>query len=1531
MSKLAAAGAVILVFCGMRLSAATCTFVPTDAAPDWNSSVNWVGGEMPSQGDSIVISNDFDGAVVDMPAMSVENLTVKGGQTVHIRGGKITLSGNFDCLRYVTVDNDLEFTRSTRLQFGTRTSANAEAAGGTSVFNGTITLTGALDWNLGGISPAEFYGAISGADASIWQPNLTFAPGSMKFYAPVKVKAIRYGFYAQNVYSFWVPGSEWGFIDLEYCNADFQCVNACATNAVLSWSGYYTSANLGNYRFNGYSQIADRIQSDSRTDGYRGDTIWMLDNRNNSSATLLLRGTAGATNYCKSAGPLSIIWAPTDMSYEQAFMGRAHETTGKLVVSNGTFRVGDSCSFKSVPEVCIEGGRFLVDSTVDEALGTVSTIGVAAGATLEVAPGATPFDSDRVRLALAESSCVSLAEGASLSVHGLTVGGFRVPAGTYTGEGGPSGLTVLQQISGSGTLTTANAAPSTGNTRTWKGGSGNFSESANWEEGEAPVLGDKVVLCASADGAQIVNDMQSVTLDTLTFQGSHGLTLSGNALACESMVNTITAGPVTNACPVNIARGAVTVSDCSVDGACLVYAGGVTGEGRLALQGYGKKGRHVFCAASSHTGGTTLLSGRTVLEHVNGLGAAGARISAEGASAICFCVDGGSFNYDCDFDANVDVYVTEDATIGGTIDSSAAISLNFYLCGESWTAYSNGGKSPVVHLTAPVSASLANSVVQGDRNSQLHFDAPVTIASLMQQTSSITWGETTLYFNATGGDIGYLRLCFGRSHATATNALGSNCRVDFAGYSPEANWGCLNLNGKNQCVNRLAASDGFSSCGDLSRRIVTDTSATLTLKPTDSNTTVARFDGPLSLVLDAIDADSVQSLTNKPTRENTMSGSMIVSNGTLRVLAGSSFPNVPRLEAHGTGVLEIRSDVEGAFAGVRTIDLTDGGTLVFSAETASPLAAYAGLTLVLDDTSSLTLPAGEKIVVHELYLNGDRLAEERDYGDGGQALGPIKGGTISVVVPEPAESTVATWDAGGGASTSFGVAANWAGDGLPAFLDRSVVATFASSGTVSTVDRLARFKGIRLFAPESPDGGATNVFAIRQSAGGDLRVGSEGLATIQRENDATCHAFTLDAPLTLEGPQTWDLLSTNDSLDVLRPIGSTYSSDLTIQGWGTYNLHAENDFAGDVTVRRGWLHLYGPTNNLGAGTGKVTILNNPDTELGSSYGAHVIFHGTTEEKPVTVRQASYLYGDNGTRVVFKGENTFNGEFKTDGSDGGFSVSENAKLVLNGGASFGYTTVFGGAGGEIFVNDRPMSCDHLMLQAPVTLHLNAASNTVENYLRFENKGASIAFGADYAIDDENFRFRTSIVNGWTGTVDFQGHSQRFGSWGGLHPNSTGAFTSALPATCELVCSQGETNAPVRVEGLLSIAKSGDGCLGVPNAWSSYGWLDVSAGTLDFLPEGSFANGSNVAVRATGRIRVAANRTFGRQATVRISGDGKMELADGTRNSVAALYVGGSRQPGGTYGSPQSGATHKLQCFEGGGLLRVSGDGCILVVR
>ena len=206
-----------------------------------------------------------------------------------------------------------------------------------------------------------------------------------------------------------------------------------------------------------------------------------------------------------------------DPTYTCNFSRRANGTVGDIIVSNGTFAVTDTATFKNVPRIVVaSGGVFSNSSSVTEALSGVAELEVS-GVFRSTATSA--FTSGALHVQIDEGATLDL--GGTLNIASLTMRGVALDEGQYTHAD-------YGEIAEGTTL----VVPTQKRTVTWTGAGAdeNIATALNWAGGETPNLtGGGLTPVFATGGTRALVDRQ-LYLDALMFVGN-GFTLKQDGAA----------------------------------------------------------------------------------------------------------------------------------------------------------------------------------------------------------------------------------------------------------------------------------------------------------------------------------------------------------------------------------------------------------------------------------------------------------------------------------------------------------------------------------------------------------------------------------------------------------------------------------------------------------------------------------------------------------------------------------------------------------------------------------------------------------------------------------------------------------------------------------------------------------------------------------------------------------------------------------------------------------------------------------------
>lgn len=300
----------------------------------------------------------------------------------------------------------------------------------------------------------------------------------------------------------------------------------CKRNNALNGCALSIRQSSGNtashYDLNGFNQTVSTFGCYG-TDFPTSGTGYEV-NSPSGAATLTVKGgaaNASCTCYFAINDRVSLL-LDADPTYTCKFSKRANGTTGDITVSNGTFSVTDTATFKNVPRIVVaEHGVFDLASTVASPL--------AAATELEVAgtfrsTSTTPFTTGELAVTIEEGATLDL--GYSLNVKSLTMRGVALDEGRYTHS-------EYEEIAEGTTL----VVPAQKRTITWTGSGAdeNIATALNWTGGETPNLTGGGLTPVFAEGGSRALIDRLLYLDGINFAGS-GFTLKQDGAAGQVAV-----------------------------------------------------------------------------------------------------------------------------------------------------------------------------------------------------------------------------------------------------------------------------------------------------------------------------------------------------------------------------------------------------------------------------------------------------------------------------------------------------------------------------------------------------------------------------------------------------------------------------------------------------------------------------------------------------------------------------------------------------------------------------------------------------------------------------------------------------------------------------------------------------------------------------------------------------------------------------------------------------------------------------------
>lgn len=396
--------------------------------------------------------------------------------------------------------------------------------------------------------------------------------------------------------------------------------------------------------------------------------------------------------------------------------------------------------------------------------------------------------------------------------------------------------------------------------------------------------------------------------------------------------------------------------------------------------------------------------------------------------------------------------------------------MSFYVTGDSGAQF-NGT------LTGP-GAYLRNGTINFTKG-LFHFNKPVVFKEIAHFGSD----QSQLYFNAAGNHYEKFIADYANYYFTVENAMAPEGVISFSnvGNDPSAQWKGYYL-WANQIVNCFGES---TDPGDKDRHYFSAEQAThhidVVARGTQNASSYVRLIGDMGLTW-APTGDFAQEFLD---RAHTMTGPLVVSNGTIKMSGTCSFKNVSKITVKKNATFHLASTETQSLKEVTSVTLEDGATFKVEAGSPDPFAKMP--LIVMGNGAKFDIAAGSSVSVGGVQFSDGTFSQSGEYS--GSSAGWVSGeGSVNVT------STVPAWKSA--VSGSFNDAANWNDGILPA---QGLLAYITANGADYTVNiaasPAANAGGLRL----ANDGEHTSRLAVSKTAtfaGEDFEVGNGGLLEI---------------------------------------------------------------------------------------------------------------------------------------------------------------------------------------------------------------------------------------------------------------------------------------------------------------------------------------------------------------------------------------------------------------------------------------------------
>lgn len=667
----------------------------------------------------------------------------------------------------------------------------------------------------------------------------------------------------------------------------------------------------------------------------------------------------------------------------------------------------------------------------------------------------------------------------------------------------------------------------------------------------------------------------------------------------------------------------------------------------------------------------------------------------------------------------------------------------------------------------------------------------------------------------------------------------------------------------------------------------------------------------------------------KATHQTT--GLIAVSNGTVRVRDGASFPNLSQVMVDGSNS-RIRVETSGVI--------------------------FPAATVALSQSGKLALASGVHLSVAAVTIDGVAVGEGLYHGVGAESqMGSVEAswidgaGYVAVGISAGAQTST-TWT-GAGADTLSSTAANWSGT-APVLTDGNAFVT-VTGGTGFTAVGGVWLNGFDITG--------VSTFALGASPGKELWIGSGGV-------HGGTGTYSINAPVSMAARQTWRFKE-GATVSFNAPFsGGIGASSVSLDGTGVvFNVNAAIGPAGFQTdiehrntiniaagiVNDADLRLFNdvPGDPWGQWTKSLVVFKGGAQTVmnGFTHNTNSTWHMTFEDNADVVFKGGFL-SRNSTYFKTVGKNArirFDKPFLARNSLAAQSFDDSAVIELNAegnclsqanpwGVSGGYPTLSRGTI-RLLV---PFALKDFRLPDG-TFEYNGTPLTGIEAGRFDISGAMTLdlCGNDQSLQCLYARGGTIASDGdATMTLNDRGS----GNWTSTTANKTRADYATWTGGAGLVFNGASADWPrymMKVSSTTGRLEVVQGRLVFPSAVGDALVTSIGSESATSVARpatnAGWPNCSEVTVRG-GTLEIEHSNTFGKQTVVKFEETdgayGKIKLAAGVSQHVDSLWVDGVKMPIGTYGAAGSGAQFvRADLFDAGGtgVLCVPGSATVMVFR
>ena len=379
--------------------------------------------------------------------------------------------------------------------------------------------------------------------------------------------------------------------------------------------------------------------------------------------------------------------------------------------------------------------------------------------------------------------------------------------------------------------------------------------------------------------------------------------------------------------------------------------------------------------------------------------------------------------------ASISMVKNQDAGFASELRGNAVrLSNTYYLYNgcKSYLEVASSGKD--LYLGGNGSSEFHGRITTGSghcrlyisNNNSVYMYAPLIVNGTLQSNGNASYRNGSLFICSTGNYFKTSSIWYNNVNFTVNNAVEPEFVIGWGDTNKENNRGMYRFGATDQTANRIIGTPTRTTGCQI------DGTGTLTLNGTADAVSPCLIQGSLSVVWNP-SGDFTQTFTN---RAHATTGTLTVSNGTMRLAAGGSFNKVKRITVASGATFELATPTAGTLAELTALDVD--GTFRFADSSADPFGS-ASLVVMIGANGSIYVPSGVTVCLPSVCLNGVWLAED-DYSGVDWISG---GGTVTV-----GNSGVSSWKSAIGGSWSDG--SKWVDGMVPSTSPAYITAMGAS-------------------------------------------------------------------------------------------------------------------------------------------------------------------------------------------------------------------------------------------------------------------------------------------------------------------------------------------------------------------------------------------------------------------------------------------------------------------------------------------------------